>query len=134
MKNMTNKKRIPGLGEKGFTLIELMTAILILIVGLLAVGTLQITAINSNSSANRESMAMTKASDIMEVLISLPPTHTDVTHGTHPTNGPIVDGIYTLEWKVSPGAGSTVDIEVSVEWIDWANRKRSRIIKYSKAA
>ncbi len=131
MRNMTNKNRMSG--EKGFTLIELLTAILILIVGLLAVGTLQITAINTNSSANRESMAMTKASDILEVLISLPSTHTDVSGGAHPLNGPIVDGIYSLRWYVTPGAGSTVDIEVHVKWTDLTNRKRSRVIKYSKA-
>ncbi len=56
-KMITKRYNKPGTGEKGFTLIEILTAILIIIVGLLAVGSLQLTAISGNSSANKESIA-----------------------------------------------------------------------------
>jgi prepilin-type N-terminal cleavage/methylation domain-containing protein len=58
--------------EAGFTLIELIVAIAILTVGLLAVGSMQISGIGGNLSAYRTSEAVTLAQDRLERLIFVP--------------------------------------------------------------
>lgn len=56
--------------EEGFTLIEVLVAIVILCVGLLAVGTMQISAIRGNFMGGNTSIALTLASQKMEDLLN----------------------------------------------------------------
>ena len=56
--------------EKGFSLVELLIAIFLLTVGLLAVAGMQTTAINANSFANKLSTATALAQEVMEDLLS----------------------------------------------------------------
>jgi prepilin-type N-terminal cleavage/methylation domain-containing protein len=56
--------------EKGFTLIEVLVAIVILTVGLLAVGTMQISAIRGNFMGGNTSIALSLASEKMEDLLN----------------------------------------------------------------
>lgn len=58
--------------EGGFTLIEVIVAISILTVGLLAVASMQMAAIRGNFFAYRTSEATTLAQDRLEYLLSLP--------------------------------------------------------------
>ena len=57
--------------EQGFTLIEILIAITVFAIGILAVGKMQITAIQGNSRANYLTEAATIAQSKMEELISL---------------------------------------------------------------
>jgi len=57
--------------EQGFTLIEILIAITVFAIGILAVGKMQITAIQGNSRANHLTEAATIAQSKMEELISL---------------------------------------------------------------
>ena len=52
--------------QEGWTLIEVLVAIVILCVGLLAVGTMQISAIRGNFMGGNTSIALTLASQKME--------------------------------------------------------------------
>ncbi len=65
-------KRRPRGNEGGFTLLEVIIAISILSVGLLAVASMQVAAIHGNSFAYDISEAVTLAQDRMEYLSSLP--------------------------------------------------------------
>ncbi len=56
--------------DKGFTLIEVLVAIVILTVGLLAVGTMQISAIRGNFMSGNTSIALSLASEKMEDLLN----------------------------------------------------------------
>lgn len=56
--------------EKGFSLVELLVAITILAIGLLAVAGMQTTAINSNAWANRLSTATSLAQEVMEDILA----------------------------------------------------------------
>ena len=56
---------------KGFTLMETMVAIVVLSIGLFATASLQITAVDANSSANRYTDAITIAQGRIEELMSL---------------------------------------------------------------
>ena len=60
------------LSNNGFTLIEVICAIAILTVGILSLYSLQISSINTNSSANTITAASTWASDRVEILINRP--------------------------------------------------------------
>ena len=58
--------------NQGFTLIEIMVAMVIFVIGILSVAALQTKATKGNISANRSTRAFTWCSDRMEMLMSLP--------------------------------------------------------------
>jgi type IV pilus assembly protein PilV len=60
--------------NQGFTLIEIMVAMVIFMIGILSVAALQTKATKGNISANRSTRAFTWCSDRMEVLMRLPYT------------------------------------------------------------
>jgi type II secretory pathway pseudopilin PulG len=63
-KDMTTARR----SESGFTLVEALVAIVVLVFGIIAVTNLMIVAASSNSVANQSTGATTSASERMEVL------------------------------------------------------------------
>jgi type IV pilus assembly protein PilV len=113
--------------EKGFTLIEVLIAMTLLVIGILAVASMQIASLGGNSQAIRITEAVTWADDTIETIMSLPYTHADLddTNGdcaaglTDPdcvaglnyTNvgdqladhGPVVHGGFTVYWNVADG-------------------------------
>lgn len=58
--------------DQGFTLIEIIVAMVIFAIGILSVAALQTKATKGNISANRSTRAFTWCSDRMEMLMSLP--------------------------------------------------------------
>jgi prepilin-type N-terminal cleavage/methylation domain-containing protein len=69
-------KRLTGghraTSTRGFTLIEVLIAMAIFAIGILAVTTMQIRSINQNASARLQTEATTLAADWMEQLLALP--------------------------------------------------------------
>jgi prepilin-type N-terminal cleavage/methylation domain-containing protein len=65
-----NKRRTPT--EAGFTLLEVIMAIAILTFGLLAVASMQSSAIQGNYTARLQTEGTTWAQDRMEKLLALP--------------------------------------------------------------
>jgi hypothetical protein len=57
-----------GRGEAGFTLVEALVAIIVLVFGLMAVTNLMLVAASSNSVANQGTAAVTSATRIMELI------------------------------------------------------------------
>ena len=86
---------------EGYTLIEILIAIAILSVGLLAIATMQISSIRVNDTARRMTRRATIAQDRLEYLMSLKYTHAVLTSGAH-TDGSAPSG-YTISWNVSMG-------------------------------
>ena len=60
--------------EKGFSLVELLVAVVMLAVGLLAVAGMQSMAINKNAYANRYSTATALAQEVMEDFLAREPS------------------------------------------------------------
>lgn len=86
--------------EKGFTLLEVLIAISIFSIGILAVGTMQISAINGNASARMHTEAATWAADRVERLMALPYNHPDLDAANNPHSVP-PEGVYGIEWNVT---------------------------------
>jgi type IV pilus modification protein PilV len=64
--------------QGGFTLIEVLVAVVILTFGLLAVGSMQISAIRGNFMGGNTSTALSLASEKMEELLNLDFNNTDL--------------------------------------------------------
>ena len=84
-------------GHGGFTIIEVMVAISILAVGLMAVFTAQSRSIMGNTHANRQTEGMTLAQDKMEELLAVP--YEDLDGAGSPVTAP---GNYVVTWTVTP--------------------------------
>jgi type IV pilus assembly protein PilV len=117
-----------GICKQGFTLIEVLIAMAIFAIGILAVGSMQISAINTNVSAiNTNALArnsttvVTMAKDRAEQLMALPyndDIFTDLTVGEHSVAAgsftQATDGIDNNEDGQIDEAGETGHI--SIEW------------------
>jgi type IV pilus modification protein PilV len=69
---------LPAVPAAGFTLIEVLIAIVILTFGLLAVGSMQISAIRGNFMGGNTSIALSLASEKMEDLLNKDFNHADL--------------------------------------------------------
>jgi prepilin-type N-terminal cleavage/methylation domain-containing protein len=77
-----------GGGEMGgFTLIEVMVAIVILMFGLLAVGSMQISAMRGNFMGGNTSIALSLASQKMEDILNRDFNHVDLADSNTSNNG-----------------------------------------------
>ena len=90
------RKNGPLTGQSGFTILEVMIAISILAVGLMAVFSAQSRSIMGNKDANRQTEAMTLAQDKMEELLAVP--YEDLDAVGSPLSAP---GGYTVAWTVN---------------------------------
>lgn len=98
-------KRLLGT-QHGFTMVEMLIAILLMSVGLLAVLTMQDVALNANSISNRLTVATSLAQETLEDILSWDPdAHADLKAST-------ANAVYDLDPNTSatsiavPGAGS----------------------------
>jgi prepilin-type N-terminal cleavage/methylation domain-containing protein len=106
-------------GQRGFTLLEVMIALAVFAIGILAVSAMQINSINVNAGARMQTEATSVATDAMERLLALPYDHNqldaDVTLNPHSQ----VVGAYTVEWTVrTPEVSDPVYGDLPVKMID----------------
>ena len=94
---MTDKNTAAA--SAGFTLIEVLIAVAIFAIGILAIAGLQIKSINLNSSARMQSEATTAAVDCMERLMSLPYEHPDLDESSGTQQYQM--GPYTVFWSIT---------------------------------
>jgi prepilin-type N-terminal cleavage/methylation domain-containing protein len=81
--------------SQGFTLVEIMIAISIFTIGILAIASMQVSAINGNDSANNLTGATTWAQDKIEELLAIP--YANLVGG-----GTDNQEIYTIRWRIDP--------------------------------
>ena len=139
---------------QGFTLVEVMIAMAIFLIGFLAIGSMQISAVNGNASARMRTSASILAGDIIEQLLRCPYessacsiirySHSDpLGFGAHPgpgnddwfdddPDGGGPDRTYQVRWFVANGPeanSKTIDLIVS-----WDQRGKDNSVQYSFVA
>ena len=121
------KKRRP-IGAKGFTLLEVIVAISILTFGLLAVASMQMTAIRGNYNASNITEATTVAQDRLEDLMGLLYSDPLLDPGTGLSDpAPPSPSGYTITYDVldnNPMMNTRL-ITVTVQWQDKGVQKQS---------
>jgi Tfp pilus assembly protein PilV len=90
-----------------------MIGMAIFLIGILAIGSLQHTAIRGNASAREATEAATLATSHLETLITMP--FDNIISG-----GPTTQGAYTTSWAVSDNTPlpNTKTITVTVDYLD----------------
>ena len=86
-------------GSHGFTLIEVLIALAIFAIGILALTSLQAVYIGGNSSARMQTEATTLAAQWLERLKILPYAHDDLDPTGNPHRQNV--GAYRIEWNVA---------------------------------
>ena len=112
--------------EGGFTLIELLIAVSILSAGLLALGTMQVSAISGGAYSSNVTEGSTLAADRLEKLLALPYTHESLAPGAHSLD--LLNG-QTVSWNVVDDIPmvNTKTITFTVQWTDRGIQKRVSI-------
>ena len=118
-------------GQKGFTLIEVMVAMVILGIGILAIVALQARDMNYNSSSKRQTQAYTWAADRVERLLALPYTSPDL----QPKGNPAVAGDgytalmapYVIEWDVIDNSANIPNSRQVNIFVRWKNKEIARV-------
>lgn len=113
------------MNNKGFTLIEVLIGLIILAIGLLALGTLQITSTRGNYFSSNLMQATYIAQDRLEFLKNLPfnsPRIQDGSSdsGTTPTSGVVFNWSYRV---VANGGIRTINLTVT--WNDGVDHNLS---------
>jgi type IV pilus assembly protein PilV len=93
--------RTPKPTSAGFTLMEVMVAMGIFSIGILAVFAMQIKAVNQNSAARFQSEATSIAAHKMERLMTAPWDHNDLIDTAGKKNHVETVGPYTVQWSVT---------------------------------
>ena len=105
--------------NKGFSLIEIVIAMSIFSVGILAVASMQIAAINGNKVSGKNTKAITWSCDRADRIMSLPYTHADLVVSTDTyTPAEDSDGVDNNENGVIDEAGETGQITISWDVAD----------------
>lgn len=123
--------------EAGFTLVEALIAIVVLIFGLMAITNLMIVAASSNTVANQSTAAATTASQQMEVLKAVPfalltagggVTSDVTTSGTDFFSDITLPGVGVIHtrWEIAAPDGQTRFIRVRSEGVARLVGSRSR--------
>jgi type IV pilus modification protein PilV len=108
----TDKKKNTRKGEQGFTMLEVLIGMALLLIGLLAVAQMQVMTTITNSTANQRTTAITLAQDQLETLRTRPYANIETP--------PLSDssGIYARSWNVETNTPATnmKRVTVTVSW------------------
>lgn len=134
---MREMRRVPR-NKAGFSLLEVLIALSIFSIGMLAVAKMQIMAIQGNEFSMRTFDASTLAHDRLEQLMGLTYTTTSTAAGlaadTYSENQTRQGITYTVTWTIQNDviATNTKSIDVAVTWTE-RNRSRSLSVQGVRA-
>ncbi len=119
--------------ENGFSLIELLIAMSVMALGMLAAASMQYSAVRNNTTGNTSTQATMLAKAQLEMLKNQDIGSTALAVGDYvdPTR---VDangnpgGIYNRTWRIDPLGTTARRIRVTVEWTKFG-RSRSVIVR-----
>ena len=118
-------KAIRGKHEQGFTLIELLIAVSILSAGLLALGSMQVSAISANAHSQNVTQGSTLAADRLEKLLALDYYDPELSSSGSPHEDTNQPAGRTVRWNIVDDAplANTKTITLTVQWMDHGIQK-----------
>ena len=120
------------MGSKGFTLLEILMALIILSISLLALAGLMTMTTRNNSYGSHVTEAATFAQDKLEQLRAGP--WGNIVSGTDPSPITGCTGItYVRNWNVVPNAADSMrTITITMDWTDQTNHSIRLVSVISK--
>ena len=112
-------------------MIEILVAISIFAIGMLAVASMQVSGIHGNATANALTGAAAWAADRVESLLVRPYDHIDLDPAGNPHSGG-TEGRYTISWNVTENdmMPNTKTIMVNVSYSDKGKPKNVSLTYY----
>ena len=105
--------------QSGFSIIEVLMAMLVLAVGILGISYMQAYFAGGNSQSRQIIRATDLAVNQIEILNNIAdPSDADLSNGNHTKVVGTYERDYTLAWNVTDNGDGTMDIDVSVSWRD----------------
>lgn len=119
MRNMIIRKKIAE--TKGFSLIELLIAMSVLAVGMLAAASMQYSAVRNNTQGNVSTQASMLAKAQLEMLKNQDIDSAVLAPGDYNDPASIDEngnpgGIYNRSWRIDPLGTAARRIRVTVQW------------------
>lgn len=111
-----SRRRAPG--ERGFTIIEVLIAMSVLLAGMAGILTLQMSGLRATSYSRHATEAAMLGEAKMEWLFTAPAAA--LAGGSDQVDARGVadpSGLYAREWSVTPDAAGAI-LEVSVAWLE----------------
>jgi type IV pilus assembly protein PilV len=110
---------VPGdPGQRGFTVVEVLIALLVLIIGMAGILSMQITSVQATAFSRHATEASVLGEDKMEQLRTMPTTALVGGNDQVDARGVIdAQGLYAREWTVEP-LSSQLAITVTVSWME----------------
>ena len=107
--------------QKGLSLIELMIAMSVLAIGMLAAASMQYSAVRNNTTGNVNTQAAMLAEAQLEILKNQDIDSAALAPGDYSDPTPIDEngnpgGIYNRSWRIDPLGASARRIRVTVQW------------------
>ena len=109
--------------QRGFTLIEVLIALLVLMVGMAGILSLQLTSMKATAFSRHATEASSLAEDKVEELRTVPLSSARFASGSDQVDSRgVADaaGLYTRTWTITAGTDNTI-VNVSVAWTERGN-------------
>jgi len=110
--------------EKGVTMVEILMAICIVAVGILAVVAMQTASARGNSTSSQSTDGLILAVGQMETLMDRAWGHADLDSAGNTHS--VTQGQYTIEWNVTNNdvINNTKTINMTVTWSSWGVQRQ----------
>lgn len=113
----------------GFSLIEMLIAMCVLAIGMLAAASLQYSTVRNNTTGNTATQANMLAKATIEMLKSQNIESTTLAVGDYVDPSPVdasgnPGGIYNRTWRIDPLGTSTRRISVTVAWTKFGSTRQ----------
>ena len=109
----------------GFTLVEVVAALIILAIGLLAIAAMQVTSTKGGYFSSNVTRGTIFAQDKLEDLKNLSYSDSNLSSGQH-NEGTMSGSIFSRQYHIVEDAGNSMKtITVTVQWVDRGNHSIS---------